>query len=63
MNNLNVTVRALQAISAELRNLNWNVHQNSCINGDGFFNRPILGTDIIREVNCTCTTVCSVTTM
>lgn len=56
-------VRALQAISAELRNLNWNVHQNSCINGDGFFNRPILGTDIIREVNCTCTTVCSVTTI
>ncbi|TYK27871.1 putative LRR receptor-like serine/threonine-protein kinase [Cucumis melo var. makuwa] len=57
-------VRALQAISTQLRNLNWNVNQNSCINGDGFSNRAILGTDIIREVNCTCTTtVCRVTSI
>ncbi|XP_022981266.1 probable LRR receptor-like serine/threonine-protein kinase At1g53440 isoform X1 [Cucurbita maxima] len=57
-------VRALQAISRELRNLNWNVHQNSCINGDGFSNRIIDGTDILREVNCTCTaTDCRVTSI
>ncbi|XP_022136558.1 probable LRR receptor-like serine/threonine-protein kinase At1g53430 [Momordica charantia] len=57
-------VRALEAISAELKNLNWNVHQNSCINGNGFSNRVIDGTDVIREVNCSCSTVsCSVTSI
>ncbi|XP_022981275.1 probable LRR receptor-like serine/threonine-protein kinase At1g53430 [Cucurbita maxima] len=53
-------VSALQAISEELKNLSWNVHQNSCSNGDGFSNRLISATNI-REVNCSCnSSTCSI---
>ncbi|XP_022136550.1 probable LRR receptor-like serine/threonine-protein kinase At1g53440 [Momordica charantia] len=55
-------VRALEAISAELKNLNWKVHKNSCINGDGFSNM-VWNQTHMREVNCSCTTICSVTSI
>ncbi|XP_023525944.1 probable LRR receptor-like serine/threonine-protein kinase At1g53440 [Cucurbita pepo subsp. pepo] len=55
-------VRALQEISAKLKNLNWKVHQNSCINGDGFFN-VFTNFTHMREVNCTCNTTCRVTSI
>ncbi|CAK9325271.1 unnamed protein product [Citrullus colocynthis] len=55
-------VRALEEISTKLKNLNWKVHQNSCINGDGFSNLFISST-LLREVNCTCTTICHVTSI
>ncbi|XP_054815638.1 probable LRR receptor-like serine/threonine-protein kinase At1g53440 isoform X2 [Prosopis cineraria] len=59
-------VKALQAISDKLTNVNWKVTEKSCNNGDsGFNNLTTTSTQIVRTVICNCTfqngTVCHVT--
>ncbi|XP_054815641.1 probable LRR receptor-like serine/threonine-protein kinase At1g53430 isoform X2 [Prosopis cineraria] len=58
-------VKALQAISDKLTNVNWKVTQTSCIKGDGFNNLVTLSSGVTRNVTCNCTfqngSVCHVT--
>ncbi|KAF7822596.1 putative LRR receptor-like serine/threonine-protein kinase [Senna tora] len=58
-------VKALQAISDKLKNVNWNITERSCIDGQGFNNTLTLQYLIERNVSCVCTfqndTVCHVT--
>ncbi|KAK4255941.1 hypothetical protein QN277_008866 [Acacia crassicarpa] len=57
-------VRALKAISSQMKDLNWKVSPNSCKDG-GFKNQSFVGEDIIKNVTCNCTfssgKVCHVT--
>ncbi|XP_028763745.1 probable LRR receptor-like serine/threonine-protein kinase At1g53430 [Neltuma alba] len=58
-------VKALQAISDKLTNVNWKVTPTSCINGDGFDNLLAPSYGVTRNVTCSCNfqhgTVCHVT--
>ncbi|KAI9086073.1 hypothetical protein K1719_032150 [Acacia pycnantha] len=57
-------VRALKAISSQMKDLNWKVSPDSCKDG-GFKNQSFVGEDIIKNVTCNCTfssgKVCHVT--
>lgn len=62
-----VSVKVLQAISDNVKNLNWKVRQRSCNGDGGFDNRNISGSQVTRNVTCDCSfnisTVCHVTNM
>ncbi|KAK7257141.1 hypothetical protein RIF29_30899 [Crotalaria pallida] len=58
-------VKVLQAISDNLKNVNWKVTERSCIEDGGFNGKSNIDDDIVRNVTCDCTfqssTVCHVT--
>ncbi|RDX64120.1 putative LRR receptor-like serine/threonine-protein kinase, partial [Mucuna pruriens] len=61
-----VAVKALQAISDKLENVNWQVTERSCTDG-GFGGQISINDDIMKNVTCNCTfqnnTVCHVDNM
>ncbi|XP_012574858.1 probable LRR receptor-like serine/threonine-protein kinase At1g53430 isoform X2 [Cicer arietinum] len=62
-------VKALQAISDKLKNVNWKVAERSCIELDGGFNNNNnnISDEFVRNVTCDCTfqnnTVCHITSI